>query len=166
MLERKLATEFGKGRAKIRKSLYDCGGPFHGLASKIKVAYCAGWIDDELFSDLKTLRDIRNSFAHQLEPCSPDAEEIRRQLENVKTPGRLYSDWGQIKAAEVENGVILYSGEKPEEGQQELRVPGLFALKMGIPAVVGILADSLGIELESSGDETSTSDEPKGQQKN
>lgn len=148
ILERKLATEFGKGNSKEREALFAVGGPFHGLSAKISVAHCAGWIGANLLHDLKLLRDIRNSLAHRIEPCSPEADEIREKLERLKTPHEVYSDWGAVRAAEVPNGVILYSGEKPDDAGKDLSLPGAFALKLGIPAVVGVLSRALEVELE------------------
>lgn len=148
MLERKLAAEFPKGDRKEREALFAVGGPFHGLSAKIKVAYCAGWISDDLLHDLKLLRDIRNGLAHRIEPCSSDANEIRSKLEKLKTPHEIYSDWGVVRAAELPDGVVLYTGEKPKGAGEELSLPGTFALKLGIPAVVGVLGRSLNVELE------------------
>jgi hypothetical protein len=148
MLERKLAGEFDKGNRKEREALFAVGGPFHGLSAKIKVAHCAGWIDEDLLHDLKLLRDIRNDFAHRIELCSLEANEIRGKLERLKTPHAIYSDWGSVRAAELPDGIILYSGAKPEEAGAELTLPGTFALKLGIPAVVGVLGKALNVELE------------------
>ncbi|MBN1361613.1 MAG: hypothetical protein JW993_13525 [Sedimentisphaerales bacterium] len=163
MLERKLCAEFASGNRKARESLYSRGGAFSSLSSKIAVAYCAGWLDSDLFHDLSLLRKVRNGFAHELAPCSPDAKDIREQLENLKTPHRIYSDWGEVRAAEIENGIILYSGDKPEETQGDLALPGLFALKMGIPAVIGVLADALQIEIEGTEGSSSAASETGGQ---
>lgn len=149
MLERKLAGEFDKGSRKERDALFAVGGPFHGLSAKIKIAYCAGWIGAALLHDLKLLRDIRNDLAHQVEPCSPDASEIRNKLEKLRTPHEFYSDWGTIRAAELSDGIILYSGEKPQEAGRNLTLPGTFALKLGVPAVIGALGMSLNVELET-----------------
>ena len=149
MLERKLATEFDKGSRKEQEALFSVGGPFHSLSAKIRVARCAGWIGDDLLHDLKLLRQIRNDFAHRIEPCSPEANEIREKLERLKTPHEIYCDWGGVRAAELPDGIILYSGEKPEEAGAQLRLPGTFALKLGIPAVVGVLGTALDLELES-----------------
>lgn len=149
MLERKLASEFDKGTQKEQEALFSVGGPFHSLSAKIRVVRCAGWIGNDLHHDLKLLSKIRNDFAHRIESCSPEADEIREKLERLKTPHEIYCDWGSIRAAELPDGFILYSGEKPEEGGEELRLPGAFALKLGIPAVVGVLGTALVLELES-----------------
>jgi len=148
MLERKLAAEFHKGCRKEREALFRAGGPFHGLSAKINIAYCAGWIGDDLLHDLKILRDIRNDLAHRIEPCSSDATEIRGRLGQLRTPHEIYSDWMKVHAAELPNGFVLYSGEKPEEAGAVLSIPGTFVLKLGLPAVVGVLGRSLNVELE------------------
>lgn len=148
MLEKKLAVEFHHGKRREREALFKVGGPFHGLSAKINVAYCAGWIGDDLFHDLNLLRAIRNDLAHQIKPCSPSANEIKGRLEQLRTPHEIYSDWLEVRAAETLDGVVLFSGDKPEEAGTELSLPGTFALKIGIPAVVGGLGRSLNVELE------------------
>ena len=150
MLERKLAAEFCRGSRKERESLFTVGGPFHGLSAKMQIAYCAGWIGDDLYHDLKILRGIRNNLAHRIEACSSNANEIREKLEQLRSPHEIYSDWMMVRVAEIPDGIILYSGEKPEQAGEELSLPGTFALKFGIPAVVGVLGKSLNVELESS----------------
>ena len=163
MLERRLSTEFDKGSRKEQEALFSFHGRFHSLSAKIKFACSEGWIGDDLHHDLELLRQIRNGFAHRIEPCSLEANEIREKLEQLKTPYEIYCDWADVRAAELPDGIVLYTGEKPEDADAELRLPGTFALKFGIPAVVGVLGTALSLELESTEPVNAQVQEQRGQ---
>lgn len=147
MLKLKFMHEFSHGSAKVQENLYGYGGAFSSLSSKIKTAYAAGWIDAEIFFDLNLLRDLRNDYAHCIEPLSMDEADTRRRLDQLKTPHRVYTDWGKVRAAEVKDGFVLFVGDKPPEAGNDLVVPGMLSLKLGVPAVIGALGNALGIEL-------------------
>jgi hypothetical protein len=156
MLKLKFMHEFRHGSAKVRDSLYGYGGAFSSLSSKIKIAYAAGWIDDDIFFDLNLLRDLRNDYAHRIEPPTMDEADAPRSLDKLKTPHRVYSDWGRMRVAEVKDGLVFYYvGEKPPEAGKDLDVPGMLSFKLGVPAVIGVLGKTLGIELSGSSGDTS-----------
>jgi len=78
----------------LSKDLFDSSGPLSTLSSRIKVAYCLGWIGPETFRDLDLLRKIRNDFAHLHKPITfedPSVQSRCRELEMPKgfLPARL-----------------------------------------------------------------------------
>jgi DNA-binding MltR family transcriptional regulator len=51
---------------KIIRGLFRPSGPLGSFSSKIDLAYVIGVISDDAHSDLHTMKDVRNLFAHQL----------------------------------------------------------------------------------------------------
>ena len=63
----KLKQEFSKGNARARKDLFSSGGPFASFSTKLKVVYCADWIERDVFHDLNVIRKLRNGFSHSID---------------------------------------------------------------------------------------------------
>lgn len=62
----------------------DANSPLGTFSSKINMAYRLGIISKELKSDLNTIREIRNSFAHNIDECSFEDKEVIGYLNKLK----------------------------------------------------------------------------------
>ena len=144
-LKVKLMNEFSKGNANSRRSLFSGNGPFATFSAKVNTAFCAGWIDKDVYHDINVIRKLRNVFAHSVDPVSLDAEETRHLIESLKVPHRQFYDWGQVRAASIPRGVIIYTGEKPPEAEEQLHIPGAATFRMALPLVITVLVSNLGI---------------------
>jgi len=49
---------------RLKERLFEGYGPFASFSSKIDVAYALSIISDDVFDDLKIIKEIRNEFAH------------------------------------------------------------------------------------------------------
>lgn len=49
----KLKNEFSKGNSKAREKLFSENGPFASLSAKLDAAFCAGWIDADVYHDAR-----------------------------------------------------------------------------------------------------------------
>jgi DNA-binding MltR family transcriptional regulator len=59
-------------------------GPLRSFTAKIDVAYAFELIDDELYDDLTTIRDIRNEFAHSVNETHFERPEIVELVQRFK----------------------------------------------------------------------------------
>ena len=143
-LEVKLKNEFSKGNVKARDQLFKPSGPFSSFSAKLNTVFCAGWIDTDVHHDVQIIRKLRNDCAHTIEPISLNAENIRSLLESFHVPRRQYYDWGELKAASTNNGILLYTGEKPEEAEEDLYL-GELTFKMAISVIFAVLVANLEI---------------------
>ena len=143
-LEVKLKNEFSKGNAKARKQLFTPSGPFSSFSAKLNTVFCAGWIDADVHHDVQKIRKLRNDCAHAIEPISLNDENIRSLLESLHVPRRQYYDWGELKAASTNNGILLYTGEKPEDAEEDLYL-GVLTFNMAISLIVAVLLANLEI---------------------
>lgn len=144
-LEAKLRNEFGNGNARARKDLFSEDGPFSSSAAKAKAVYCAGWIPTDLYHDATVIRKLRNRFAHTVDSVSLNDSDTRRLIESLKVPQRQYYDWGEIRAAALPDGAVIYTGDKPKEASGGLHIPGRFTFQLAIPLILAVLAAKLGI---------------------
>jgi len=144
-LKVKLKNEFSKGNARARKALFSNNGPFATFSAKINAAFCAGWIDIDVHHDIQVIRKLRNIFAHSYNPVSLDDGETRNLIQSLRVPHRQFYDWGQLRAASTDDGVVIYSGDEPLEAREELHIPGAATFRMALPIVLAVLASNLGI---------------------
>ncbi len=151
-LKIKLMNEFSKGNAKARNTLFSNNGAFATFAAKINAAFCAGWIDGDVYHDVEVVRKLRNSYAHSYDPVSLDEKEARTLIESLRVPHREFYDWGELRAASTDDGVIIYSGDKPPEARENLYIPGALTFKMALPLVLIVLASNLGIPFKTDED--------------
>jgi hypothetical protein len=144
-LKVKLMNKFSKGNAEARKALFSENGPFATFSAKINAAFCAGWIDSDVYHDIQVIRKLRNVFAHSYNPVSLEEEETRNLIQSLRVPHRHFYDWGQLRAASTEDGVVIYTGDKPPEAREELHIPGAATFQMALPIILAVLASNLGI---------------------
>lgn len=144
-LKVRLMNEFSKGNAEAREALFSNNGPFATFSAKTNAAFCAGWIDSDVHHDIRVIRKLRNIFAHSYNPVSLDEEETRNLIQSLRVPHRQFYDWGKLGAASTDNGIVIYSGDKPPEANEELHIPGAATFRMALPIVLAVLAANLGI---------------------
>lgn len=159
LLERKLRAHFTKGNSETRRKLFDLNGPFSAFSSKILVAHSLDWIDSSTCDDINLIRKIRNKFAHEAHGIDLDCPEIRELVGRLKIPGRKFHDWSEFRAAATKDGkgVILYTGDRPDEAGDALSTQRFRYLK-SVSLLVAEVAASLGvvIRINESTNETDT----------
>ena len=147
----KLAHEFGKGNADARSALFSSNGPFATFCASLNVAFCAGWIDRDLYHDLQLIRKMRNKFAHSIDSHSLNDEPFPSMVAKLRVAKRQYYDWGQLAAAAVDSGVVFFTGERPVEAREDLDVSAL-TFRMGVSVLMAVLVANLGIPIDAAGD--------------
>ena len=145
----KLQNEFSKGNKKARKDLFSSNGPFATFSSKLNLAFCAGWIDSDVYHDIQVIRKLRNECAHSIDSISLNEEKIRKEIEKFKVPRRKFFDWSEpnIWVVSKENKIILTSGKKPDEATGKLKMffSGAMTLTIALPLIFTVLISNLRI---------------------
>jgi hypothetical protein len=144
-LKVKFMNEFSKGNSRSRDQLFSSNGPFATFSGKLNAAFCAGWIDADVYHDVQIIRRIRNECAHSVEPVSLNEERNRKLLECFRVPHREYSDWGKLRAVSTDEGLIIYVGGRPKEAKEDLYIPGALTFSMALSVIVAVLVANLGI---------------------
>ncbi|NLW48807.1 MAG: DUF4145 domain-containing protein [Firmicutes bacterium] len=155
-LKCKLLNEFSKGNSKAREQLFASNGPFATFSGKLNAAFCAGWIDADVYHDVQIIRKIRNDCAHDVNPISLYDEHIRKLLEDFRVPYREYLDWGKLRAVSTDDSVIIYIGERPQDAKEDLYIPGVLTFRMSISVIVAVLVSNLGIPFSTEDPDTIT----------
>lgn len=150
LLRIKLAQEFSKGNADARSALFSSNGPFATFSSKLNAVFCAGWIDGDVFHDLQVIRKLRNQFAHSIDTLNLHDEPFPAMVATLRVPKRQFHDWGQLRAATTDTGVVLFAGEPPDEAIDDLDVSKI-TFRMGASVIVAVLVANLGIPVNVSG---------------
>jgi len=145
LLEIKFRKEFAKGSAKARESLFAAGGAFSSFSAKLNAAFCAGWIDSDVYHDANIIRKLRNDFAHKLKPAPLTDGKVCENLQGLRVPGRQYHDWHSLAAAATDDGIVIYTGGKPSHAKEKLNIPGNLSLRLAIPWIVAVLIANLGV---------------------
>ena len=84
-LER-LLSKFFLNSAKETKELLsssNASAPLSSFSARTKIAYCLGLIEKIEFEDLNRIREIRNTFAHNLFECDFDTTSVRDALTSM-----------------------------------------------------------------------------------
>ena len=144
-LQVKFEKEYSKGNKKARKIIFSANGPFASFSSKLNIAFCAGWIDSDVYHDIQIIRRLRNECAHTINKISLSEEKYRTEIEKFKVPKRKYFDWNQVGAISVDDSVLIYSGEKPEDFNEDLCLSGNLKLLIAIPVILFVLVSNLKI---------------------
>ena len=151
-LHAKIQNEFSKGNKKARKELFSANGPFTTFSSKLNLAFCAGWIDSDVFYDIQIIRKLRNDCAHSIENISLDEEKIRNKIEEFKVPKRKFHDWGELWAVSTDKEIILGTCKKPNNVTENLYIPGSFTLNLALPVILTVLISNLKLPFSMEGD--------------
>lgn len=72
---------------KVQERLLGYPGSLANGSARLDLAYALGWIGPEAYSDLSTLRRIRNHFAHSPRNSSFDEDKTRDLCKNLTVPG-------------------------------------------------------------------------------
>ena len=144
----KLAHEFDKGNADARSELFSSNGPFATFSAKLNVAFCAGWIDRDVYDDLQVIRRMRNKFAHSVDRHTLHNEPFPVMVAKLRVPKRQYYDWRQLRAGATDSGVMVFTGEPPVEADEDFYVSES-TFRMGNAVLVAVLDANLGIPHET-----------------
>jgi DNA-binding MltR family transcriptional regulator len=60
-------------------------GPLYNFSSKIDIAYAFKVIDEDLYNDLRIIKDIRNKFAHPKGPTDFQTPKIKDFVQKFKS---------------------------------------------------------------------------------
>jgi hypothetical protein len=150
LLRMKLAREFSKGNSGARSALFSSNGPFATLSAKLNVAFCADWIHRDVYHDLKVIRKMRNEFAHTIDSHTLQDEPFRSMVARLRVPKRQYYDWGQLRAATTDFGIVLFTGKPPSDTLEDLSV-GKFVFRIAASVIIAVLVANLGIPIDLGG---------------
>jgi DNA-binding MltR family transcriptional regulator len=90
-LFRKVLLDQGNPNGDFINNLMRNYGPLSSFNARIDVAYALGWIGRNMWKDLKTIKAVRNLFAHQYKISTFDHPDI--QSECTKLKDNLPVDW-------------------------------------------------------------------------
>jgi len=80
-----IAASMAVEHSKVDKLLYRDGhGPLGSFSAKIDTAYCLGLLSEDEYSDLHSIRHIRNDFAHKLTGLAFEYRSIADRCLNLK----------------------------------------------------------------------------------
>jgi hypothetical protein len=147
LLERKLAQLFSSGNKEARANLFAANGPFATFSAKITAAFCAGWLDADVYHDLRVIQKIRNKFAHQIHGLSMESPSVRPLTESFQVPHREFYDWGKLKcaAADEGTGIVFYTDQRTEKIDEPLIIPAAFTFRLAVSWIIAYLAANLGV---------------------
>lgn len=79
----------------LEARLFDGYGPLGSFSAKIDIAYALGIITEQIFNDLKTIKDIRNEFAHpkELEFLTFSSPDIFRHMKRLHSFDESHTDY-------------------------------------------------------------------------
>ncbi len=77
-LERAILTKLIPTSNRRREKLFRGFGPLSTLSARIEIAYSLGLYDEEYYNRLNAIKDIRNEFAHSIEPTTFQSEVIKK----------------------------------------------------------------------------------------
>lgn len=87
VLESALICHFSDVARSKQKESFQGNGFLSTFSSKIKLAYFMGIIDNSAYLDLEIIREIRNAFAHSIQPLSFDTNLVSKKCENLHLAG-------------------------------------------------------------------------------
>ncbi len=150
LLKIKLAQEFSKGNSNARNTLFSSNGPFTTFSAKLNAVFCADWIDNDVYHDLDMIRKMRNKFAHSIDSHTLHDEPFPAMVAKLRVPKRQFHDWGQLSAAATNTGVVLFTGERPDEAIDDFDM-SKFTFRMGASVIITVLVANLGIPVDAGG---------------
>jgi hypothetical protein len=147
LLRKKLQATYSKGNAQTREKLFEGNGAFATFSAKVDAAFCAGWIGVDLHHDLHVLRRIRNLFAHEIHGLSIKSDRMKSAVNSIRTPGRQFYDWGQLKASASADGSTLtfFTDDSSGGANDEPLDLTKFIFRMAASWVIAFLAAHLDV---------------------
>lgn len=79
---------------KIEEQFFNSTGPLGMFSNKIDLALLLGLVSKEAWRDLKTMKDIRNKFAHKLEVKDFQSQQIGDWCKNFTLIEKHFEDFG------------------------------------------------------------------------
>ena len=70
--------------------------PLGSFGARIRVAYCLGLLDNELFGALTTIKRIRNAFAHQLHGLKFDSPAVAGDCAKLREALRIPDGFAEM----------------------------------------------------------------------
>jgi DNA-binding MltR family transcriptional regulator len=89
-------------------NLFGNNMPLGTFSSRIEMAYCLGLIGEQEYRNLKTIKSIRNDFAHRLIGTSFSESPIKDKCSNIKLPKEIYPD--ELPPRDLFRNAVMYSG--------------------------------------------------------
>jgi DNA-binding MltR family transcriptional regulator len=68
---------------KMATKIYEAYGPLNTFSAKIDIAYLFKQFDDDIYGDLRAIKDIRNKFAHTTDFISFTSEHIANECQRL-----------------------------------------------------------------------------------
>ncbi len=97
--------------SKRKKALFESNGPLSSLSAKIEMAFALGLFNRERRESLDLIRDVRNRFAHMMNPVSFDHPDISAIVEARITPEvRVFKASPRMKFLFTANTLMIYLG--------------------------------------------------------
>lgn len=76
-------------KKKFLKDLFrDGGGPFSSFGIKTRIGFAIRLYGEDAYNDLRILAEVRNAFAHKLEPKDFQNEKIAEQANKLTLPSK------------------------------------------------------------------------------
>jgi len=76
-LERAILTKLIPTSNRRREKLFRGFGPLSTLSARIEIAYSLGLFEESYYLRLNAIKDIRNEFAHSIEPTTFESKNIK-----------------------------------------------------------------------------------------
>jgi DNA-binding MltR family transcriptional regulator len=103
-------TEYVRSRfvedGKAVKELLTGDVPLGTFSSRIKLAYCLGWIGPDVRADLNLIRSVRNEFAHSRGELSFSVPAIRNRCSILKTI-EIYNRFAFQEVLEARDSYVM-----------------------------------------------------------
>lgn len=149
LLRLRLEQTYSHGSIKARRALFEANGPFATFSSKINAAFCAGWLDADVYHDLQTIRKIRNEFAHQAQGLSMESSRIKQFIGTFQVPHREFYDWGKLQCAATADGtgIVFYTDSAPNDDIGEALEVSAITFRMAASWIVAYLVANLGVAI-------------------
>lgn len=77
-LERAILTKLTPTSNRRREKLFRGFGPLSNLSARIEIAYSLGLFDEPTYNRLNAIKEIRNEFAHSIEPMTFETDAIKK----------------------------------------------------------------------------------------
>lgn len=88
-LERSILSRMVRMKRKDRLDLFEGLGPIATMSAKIRIASSLGIIGPSVISDLESIKNIRNQFAHSFHPISFDTKSVAVECKLLQTAEKL-----------------------------------------------------------------------------
>lgn len=91
-LQEALLDSFRNRDEDVIAKMFHSSAPLGSFSAKIRLAYLMGVVSEDFHSDLDTMKEIRNRFAHHLSAASFKEQSIRDRTKNFKIVEHVATD--------------------------------------------------------------------------